>query len=160
MYYSLTFEVGGVRKNTWADWRMIPDTPPMIPIPEPNLNYVDIPGRSGGPLDLTGIPFNKMTYKRMTGSWNFYVEPVNRFTRIELYEELRQYFHGKIGTVIIEEDPEHYYSGRFSIGVPSTSTGPIRFTISYDLVPRRWNVSNGAQDASYAKEAITNGSVQ
>ena len=48
MYYSLTFTVNGVEKNTWSDWNMIPSTPPMIPAPEPNTNYVDIPGRSGG----------------------------------------------------------------------------------------------------------------
>ena len=45
MYYSLTFIIGGIKKNTWADWRLIPDTPPSIPPPEPNLNYVDIPTR-------------------------------------------------------------------------------------------------------------------
>ena len=154
MYYSLTFETGGVKKNTWADWRMVPDTPPMIPIPEPNYNYVDVPGRSGGPLDLTGVPFGYLTYKRMTGSWGFYVDPVNRHTRIKLYEELRKYFLGKIVKVVIEEDPEHYYTGRFSVGLPSTSTGPIRFTINYDITPKRWNVINNSEDTSFAPESI------
>lgn len=154
MYYTLTFEVGGTKMNTWADWRMVSDTPPMIPIPEPNYNYVDIPGRKGGPLDLTGVPFGYLTYKRMTGSWGFYVEPVNRYTRMTLYEELRKYFLGKTGKVIIDEDPDHYYKGRFSVGMPSTSTGPIRFTLTYDLEPRRWNVADDSEDAGYAPETM------
>lgn len=154
MYYSLTFTINGVQKNTWADWGLIPETPPMIPPPEPNLNYVDIPGRSGGPLDLTGVPFNKITYKRMSGSWNFLKEPTSRRTRAELYSELIQYFTGKTGRVKLEEDLEHYYTGRFSVGQPSTSIGPIKFTISFDLAPVRYNVSNNAVDSSYANESV------
>lgn len=152
MYYSLTFDREGVRKNTWADWRLIPDTPPSIPMPELNLNYVDIPGRSGGPLDLTGIPFNKMTYKRITGTWNFLREPDNRRTRVELYEELRRYFIRKIVTVRMEEDPEHYYRGRFTVGQPSTGTGPIKIAIAYDLEPVRFNEVNDSVDSTFAPE--------
>ena len=150
MYYSLTFEIGGVQKNTWADWRLVPDTPPSIPMPEINLNYVDIPGRSGGPLDLTGIPFNKFTYKRITGSWNFLREPDNRKTRVELYEAIRRYFIGRVGLVKMEEDLDHYYQGRFAVGQPKTGTGPIEFTIAYDLAPVRYNVSDNSIDASFA----------
>lgn len=152
MYYSLTFTVNNVSKNTWTDWHMIPDTPPSIPVPELNTNYVDIPGRSGGPLDLTGVIFNKNTYKRMTGSWNFLIEPVNRNTRKTLYEALTQYFTGKTGTVTMEEDTAHYFTGRFSVGQPSTGTGPIKISISYDLAPVRYNSSNDTVDTTYAPE--------
>lgn len=154
MYYSLTFTINGLAKNTWDNWKMIPNTPPMIPPPEPNLNYVDIPGRRGGPLDLTGIPFNKMTYKRMTGSWTFYREPESTVTRKLLYEELINYFTGKAGKVELEEDPIHYYVGRFSVGVPKTGTGPIQFTITYDLAPIRYNKNNNTVDTSYASETV------
>lgn len=152
MYYSLTFTMGGVEKNTWADWHMIPDTPPSIPMPEQNLNYIDIPGRSYGPLDLTGIPFNKKTYKRMTGSWNFLREPDNRRTRVELYEELCRYFIGKVGTVKMEEDLDHYYQGRFTVGQPSTGIGPIQITIAFDLAPVRYNTNGGTVDTTFAPE--------
>lgn len=154
MYYSLTFTINGVNKNTWADWHMIPETPPMISPPEPNLNYVDIPGRSGGPLDLTGVPFNKLTYKRISGTWTFLREPDTRRTRAELYEELLLYFMGQVGKVKLEEDLKHYYRGRFSIGLPTTGVGPIKFTIAYDLEPVRYNSSNNAVDTSYANESV------
>ena len=137
MYYSLTFTVNGVEKNTWSDWNMIPSTPPMIPAPEPNTNYVDIPGRSGGPIDLTGTPFGKITYKRMTGSWSFLREPDNANTRKNLYETLVKYFTGRPGKVVLEEDPTHYYKGRFSVGVP-----------------QRYNVSNDTVDTNYARETV------
>ena len=152
MYYSLTFETGGVQKNTWADWRLIPDTPPSIPMPELNTNYVDIPGRSGGPLDLTGVPFNKKTYKRMTGSWNFLRNPDNRRTRVELYEAMRAYFIGNIVTVKFEEDLAHYYKGRFTVGQPTTGVGPIKIAVSFDLEPLRYNVADDTVDTSYTPE--------
>lgn len=150
MDYYLTFTVSGVSKNTWTDWHMVPSTPPMIPPPEPNTRYVDIPGRSNGSLDVTMIPFNKITYKRVTGSWTFYREPDDKYTRMELYGILRSYFLGKVGTVTLSEDSTHYFVGRFNVGVPKTSVGPIEFTISYDLEPTRYNVSDNSVDATYA----------
>ena len=149
MYYSLTFKINNVEKNTWDDWKMIPNTPPMISPPEPNTNYVDIPGRSGGPIDLTGVPFNKLTYKRMTGTWTFLREPDTKTTRKELYEALLKYFNGKAGRVILEEDPNWYYVGRFQIGVPTTSVGPIKIAMSYDLSPVRYSVRTDEADPTY-----------
>lgn len=150
MYYSLTFEINGVRKNTWADWRLIPDTPPALPMPEVNTNYVDIPGRSGGPLDLTGVPFNRNTYKRMTGSWNFLREVESPRTRADLYETMCRYFVGKVAKVKFEEDPDHYFMGRFSVGQPRTGAGPIQLQIGFDLAPVRYNTSNDSVDTTYA----------
>jgi hypothetical protein len=126
----------------------------MIAPPEPNLNYVEIPGRSGGPLDMTGIPFNKLTYKRIMGSWTFLREPDNRRTRIELYEELLAYFTGKTGIVKLEEDVYHFYKGRFSVSAPTTGQGPIKFVITYDLEPRRYLSYGGTVDPNYASEVL------
>lgn len=152
MYYSLTFFVDGVSKNTWTDWGLIPSTPPMIPNPELNVTYVDVPGRSGGPIDLTKAVFNKNTYKRMTGSWNFYKEIHGGTTRMDLYEELRVFFLGKTGSVVLEEDSTHYYIGRFNVGVPQTGTGPMQIAISFDLAPVRYFLEDGTVDTGYAPE--------
>lgn len=154
MYYSVTFIIDGVEKNTWDDWRMIPSTPPMIPPPTPNLNYVDIPGRRGGPLDLTGVPFNKMTYQRMAGSWTFYREPETPSTRKNLYEELITFFTGKAGKITLEEDVDHYYVGRISVDVPKTATGPIQFILKYDIAPIRYNSGDDSVDTNYASETV------
>lgn len=154
MYYSLTFNVNGVSKNTWTDWKLIPDTPPVVPYPELNTTYVDIPGRSGGPLDLTGVPFNKLTYKRMTGSWNFLFEPTTSSTRKNLYETLCQYFNGRVGKVTLEEDSTHYFKGRFTVGTPRTGQGPCQIQIGFDLEPVRYLVSNNNVDTNYARETI------
>ena len=152
MYYSVTFTMNNIQKNTWADWRMIPASPPMIPAPEMNLNYVDIPGRVGGPLDLTGVPFNRNTYKRMSGSWTFYREVDNRRTRVDLYEEILAYFTGKVGKVKLEEDLDHYYKGRFTVGLPKSTVGPMQIVIAYDLEPLRYNSDDDSIDTTYAPQ--------
>lgn len=148
MYYSLTF---GGEKNTWGNWKLIPSTPPMIPAPEPNVNQIDIPGRKAGPIDLSLFPFNRMTYKRITGSWDFYRNTEDTTTRKTLYEAVRKYLHGKTTTVSLEEDPTHYFRGRFIVGVPSNSRGPTAISIGYDLEPVRYN-QNGTIDDNWVAE--------
>ena len=156
MYYSATFIVNEVEKNTWDDWKMIPNTPPMIPPPEPDISLVEVPGRSRGPMDLTGVAFDRVTYKRMTGSWTFYKEPETPNTRKDFYNMICQYFNGKIGKVILkDEDPAHFYVGRFRVSVPNTSRGPMTITISYDLMPARWNVSDNQPDHTYGCEDVS-----
>ena len=149
MYYSLTF---GGEKNTWDNWHLIPSTPPIIPAPEPVVNLVDIPGRRLGPIDLSLFPFNRIQYKRITGSWDFYRETESSTMRKEMYEEIRKYLHGKTMTVALEEDPTHYYRGRFVVGVPSNSRGPTSISIGYDLEPMRFN-QNGTIDDTWINES-------
>lgn len=148
MYYSLTF---GGEKNTWDNWHLIPSTPPMIPPPEPTTNLVEIPGRRLGPLDLSLFPFNRIIYKRITGSWDFYRDTTHRTMRVEMYEEIRRYLHGKTMTVSLEEDPTHYFKGRFIVGTPSNSRGPTSISIGYDLEPMRYN-SDGTIDDMWVAE--------
>ena len=156
MYYSVTFIVDGVEKNTWDDWKMIPNTPPMISPPEPNLDMVEIPGRSRGPLDMSGVAFGKMTYKRMTGSWTFYKEPLTLDTRRLFYDQIVAFFNGRIVKVILkDEEPTHFYAGRIRVGVPSTSKGPMTIQLTYDLIPARWNVSDNTVDESYGAEDVS-----
>ena len=155
MYYSLTFgkrsATGGITgKNTWSDWKLIPDSPPMVDPPEPIFNLIDIPGRIQGPLDLSRVPFNRLLYKRMSGSWTFYSEVYNKNTRIELFENIRSYLHGQSMYVGFEEDPRHYFNGRFTVSAPRSSTGPIQITIGYDLEPVRYN-NNGTIDTTYVQ---------
>lgn len=148
MYYSLTF---GGEKNTWDNWHLIPSTPPMIPAPEPVTNLVDIPGRRLGPLDLSLFPFNRISYKRITGTWDFLRDTTNTSMRSNMYEEIRHYLHGRYMKVSLEEDPNHYFMGRFFVGVPSNGRGPTGISIGYDLEPMRFN-QNGTIDDTWVSE--------
>lgn len=145
MYYSLTF---GREKNTWADWGLIPTSPPMISPPQPNRNLVNIPGRVKGPIDLSRAVFGYLTYPRVSGSWSFIREEEDPRTRIELYEEIRQWLHGRSTYVQTEDDPFHLYYGAFTIGEPTSGPNTVGITIQYDLEPVRYNL-DGTVDETY-----------
>ncbi len=152
MYFSITFGAEPDMKNTWEDWKLIPATPPMIEPPEPNLNFVEIPGRAEGPIDMSKYPFGRITYQRISGSWNFLTEPEGHAKRVELYESIRRWLHGRTTSIVLEEDPDHYYRGIFTVSPVSTGNGPNQITISYNLEPLRYNVEDDTVDSSWVSD--------
>lgn len=151
MYFSITFGKDPDIKNTWEDWGMIPDTPPMIPPPEPNLNLVAIPG-SNATIDLSKYPTGKITYQRISGSWTFLMQPNGHKNRVYLYEAVRKWLHGRNTIIRLEEDMLHYYKGIFTVSTISTGNGPNQISIGYNLEPMRYNVSDNSIDTSWVSD--------
>lgn len=149
MYYSVTFDG---TKNTWDDWGLIPESPPSIDPPEPVTNFVTIPGRQKGAIDLSKEPWGKLTYERVTGSWTFLKELTGPTTRMDTYNAIRSWLHGRTCKVEIEDDPTHYYMGMFTVGAPQSGPNVVRITIKYNLEPVRYNKSNNAIDTSYVND--------
>ena len=150
MGYSITFGAGNDTRNTWTNWKLLPESPPVIPAPKPKTNYVDIPGRVLGPLDMTTVPFNRQTYERITGSWNFvlcddYWHDADRKTA---FNTIRSWLHGRVTRLVLEEDQSHRYYGRFTVDPPNSNVGPFVIRINYDLEPLRRNADD-SPDASW-----------
>lgn len=145
MYYSITFKnSSNVSKNTWDDWHLIPSSPPMIEPPEVYTNYVDIPGRTAGAIDLSEVLTGGPVYQDSEGSWEFIMEE-GFYSRAELYEILKKFLHGRNMKIYLEEDPAHYYYGRITVGMPSTSNTNPTFTLDYHVRPVRYKL-NGTAD--------------
>lgn len=145
MYYSITFtDQSEVSKNTWVDWHLIPSSPPMIEPPEPYTNYVDIPGRHEGPLDLSEALSNGPAYGNSEGGWEF-VSAIDYENRMELYLELKKFLHGRQMTIRLEEDPLHYYIGRISVEKPRTGKGHNIYSLKYTIQPVRYYL-DGTQE--------------
>lgn len=145
MYYSVTFtNSSDEKRNTWEDWRLIPTAPPMIEPPEVYTNYVDIPGRKTGPVDLSEALTNGPAYKSSEGSWEF-VSGIENDNRPETYSQLKAFLHGKTMKIVLEEDPYHYYNGRFYVEAPRTGKGRNMYGIKYQIMPVRYNL-DGTQD--------------
>ena len=154
MYYSLTFcknpsRNDSPRVNTWDDWRLIPDSPPIIPTPEPKLNLVEIPGLAEGALDLTRVPFGVPQYNRMSGNWNFILGEEYIKTRVQRIEILRQYFKAETTYVKLEDQPQYWYKGIFILGTPKIGANTMQIQIGFNLEPRRYLVSNNQADTNY-----------
>lgn len=135
MYHSIT--IGD--KNTWDDWHLIPTTRPLVNPPPVKTNYVEIPG-GDGILDLTLAMAGRPLYENRTGSWDFYVE--NGFRDwSELYEEIMSYLHGQKLRAILEDDPEYYYEGRFSVNQWKSEQERSTIVIDYHVGPYKQYVA-------------------
>lgn len=145
MYYSITFtNQSGEKRNTWDDWHLVSASPPMIEPPEPYTNYVEVPGRSLGPIDLSEALGSGPSFNNSEGSWDF-VSEIDYENRYELYQELKRFLHGRLMRITLEEDPLHYYTGRISVDLPKTGKGHNTYSMRYTISPVRYYL-DGTQE--------------
>lgn len=80
-----------------------------IGTPEPNFNYVDVPGKSGV-LDLTSA-LGPVTYKNRKVYFGC-VEYADAPEHIDRYSEILNKYHGQAVKIVFDDDKEYYYQGR------------------------------------------------
>lgn len=139
MYHSLI--IGG--KNTYSDFGLIPISRPVISPPEPKVSYLEIPGRNGV-LDLTETLTGTITYENRQGSWKFLVDKNREWSKV--YSELLSFIQGRFLRVILEDDPLYYYEGRLSVNEWSSEKNYSVMTISYNLDPFKYEVTEAKND--------------
>lgn len=134
MYHSVYFG----NMNTFSDWHLVPDSRPVIIQPETKVNTVDIPGGQGL-LDLSEVLTNYPLYSNRSGSLSFNV--LNGYGDWkDRHQEIANYIHGKNLTMVLEDDPDWYYEGRFKFSWESPNDGTwSKVTIDYDLDPFKYS---------------------
>lgn len=150
MYHSITFG----DKNTWDDWHLVPSSRPVFNPPTPKTKTIDIPGGDGVidlSLALTGYPI----YKNRTGSFEFIVpngfEPweageIEKKPWYTIYSEIMDYLHGQSMRAILEDDPEYFYEGRFTVNSWKSDKDWSKITINYDVGPYKWDILSSTED--------------
>lgn len=140
MYHSITFG----DKNTWDDWHLIPKTRPLVNPPPAKTHSIDIPG-GDGTLDLTEALVGRPVYGNRTGSWEFIAE--NGFKPWHLlFSEIMSYLHGQSMRAVLEDDPDYYYSGRFTVNGWNSGEQYSTVTIQYDLYPYKMEIADPDSD--------------
>lgn len=143
-------------KFSWDTWGLIPSSVPMVSMPDIYENTIDIPGTNQS-VDLSNVLLGFPTFKKRTGSWKFYCDltkvckiprptpedqsafVMKNWTREGLYGSLASYFHGQNRKVIlIDDDPEYYYKGKFKLGNMTSGKGFPQIDISYTLDPFKY----------------------
>lgn len=142
-YHSITFKdaLADTGTNTWDDWHLIPSTRPSIAVPKTSEKYIEVPGRHGA-LDLSGFLTGSPTFSTRTGTWEFYVDHDQWNSWAETYSTILWALHGKILKVILDDDPEWYYEGRFNVSNWQTNKDYSTITIGYTLDPFKMKVSD------------------
>lgn len=146
MYYSITFtNSAGVSKNTWTDWSLIPSTPPQIAPPEPYTNYIDIPGRPNGPIDLSEVLTNGLAFNNSEGDWTFISVEENE-NRVAKIQEMKRFLNGQKLKIYLEEEPGYYHKGRIIVGAVQTGRGPNGYQLKYIVEPMRYDSTTDEPD--------------
>lgn len=145
MYHSVT--IGS--KNTWEDWRLIPSSPPIVSTPPLRKNIVELPGGNGS-IDLTQFIGNQPHYGVSEGSWDFILSDQQTMTTNQWASEIANYIHGKrFEKIILEDDPDWYYSGRLEFGGVKVGKSYSAITISYTMDPFKKKIVDGSEVTSF-----------
>lgn len=143
-YHSIT--IGD--KNTWDDWHLVASSRPLINPPPVKTSYMTVTG-GDGQYDLTESLAGKPTYGNRTGTWEFIVinpgqlpssTPFTGWTA--LYSNIMDYLQGKKHNVVLDDDPDYYYTGRLSVSSWASRPGNSIITISYSLDPYKRKVGH------------------
>lgn len=149
MYHSITFG----DKNTWNDWCLIPETEPIIAPPSQKTNFIDIPGADGS-LDMSEVLTGYPIYNDREGTLSFIAmnknasstPECNPFKFRDLVATISDYLHGKKLKMVLEDDNEHYYEGRFYLESANADNAFNKIGIKYRVGPYKWTVKSTIDD--------------
>lgn len=140
MYHSVTFG----DKNSWDDWRLVPSSRPLFNPPAQKVTTLDIPG-GDGVIDLSQSLTGYPVYQNRTGSIEFIV--MNDFKPWHMaYSDIMDYLHGQKLRAVLEDDPEYFYEGRFTVNAWKSEKDWSRITIDYDVGPYKWSLLSSTDD--------------
>lgn len=135
-------------KNTWDDWHLVPTSRPFVAPPGVRTSYMDLPYADGA-LDLTTNLQTKPVYGNRSGSWEFLViNPgqiegyYSKQTWAERYSHIMAYLHGKQFDVILDDEPDYFYTGTLSVDSWDSRKDNSVISISYSFDPYKRKVSN------------------
>lgn len=130
-FYTLTAG-SSIKKNTWKDFKLIPEKRPSIAYPVPNTKIVVISGTNKR-LDLTDYHAGGLTYGPRAGTWDFFIDHtlVNKWR--DIYDLVYDFVHGKELYVTLSDEPTLFYRGMFSLNSYIAGNTHSKVTIQYDL---------------------------
>ena len=131
--------------NTWTDWHLIPVSRPAFVMPQPVLRLLNIPGKSGS-LDTTNLMGDTVLYGDRNGSFEFYVITELWPSWAEAWQTIANALHGQRLKAILDDDPNYYYEGRFSLNDFKSSQNRSTINISYVVAPYKRNILNYGED--------------
>ena len=140
MYHSITFG----EKNTWDDWHLVPTSRPVFNPPAQKVKTIDIPG-GDGVIDLSQALTGYPVYQNRTGSIEFIV--MNDFKPWHMaYSDIMDYLHGQSMKAVLEDDPEYFYEGRFTVNAWKSEKNWSHIVIDYDVGPYKWSALSSIDD--------------
>lgn len=142
MYHSVNFTLPGKwTVNSHDTFHLVPDGRPVISMPEPVTNFVEVPGASGM-LDMSDSITGYPLYGGREGSLSFIVlnDYTGNNTWVSRLQNITTFIHGRRLELSLEDDPFYFYEGRFNVESwesPSDG-GNSTVSIGYSLDPYKY----------------------
>lgn len=120
-------------KHTYRDWGLLLRSRPQVTPPVPKKKMIPVPG-SDLILDLTQALTGKVHYEPRTIAFEF-VTGAPRETWANLYSDILTYLHGQSVRIIMDDDPNWYYTGRVTVGELTADKKTATLTMTADVEP-------------------------
>lgn len=111
-----------------------------VSLPEPVTNEIEIPGMNGN-LDLSEALTGEVVYKNRVLTAEFLMEEQNEDDLQERMNEMNNYLHGVVHSIIPDMDSNYAYKGRITVSFSSMGVYQL-VTLTADVTPyksRRYN---------------------
>lgn len=142
--YQQTGKVNDAHKHTWYDWHLIPTSRPVIVMPKEKTKTVDLPG-ADGILDISEVLTGFLLYANRSGSLQFIVDNWHE-DWLTLHARIMEYIHGKRLKMILTDEPDFYYEGRFTVDQWASEANNSKITLRYELGPYKKDVWGSMDD--------------
>ena len=120
-------------KHTYRDWGLLLKSRPEISPPSPKTKLVKVPG-SSKVIDLTEALTGEVKYDtRQIKAEFFIMDDRDRWTH--LYSEILEYMHGKNVRIIMDDDPNYFYTGRVTVEELKPDKKTAVLTITAEVEP-------------------------
>lgn len=134
----------GESKHTYNDFGLYPSTVGMPEPPGVQTMFIEVPGMDGS-LDATESLDGTVHYEDRTYTQR-YVDLNGRALWYKRYSDLQNFIHGKQLKMILDDDPEWYYLGRFEIADPDPKKYRNVLEISATLRPYKYKTNSTLED--------------
>ena len=132
-------------KHSWRDFHLVPTSRPVIPPPTFKERYVDIPGRNGA-VDLGSLLTGGPVYANRIGSIEFLVAPDIWPSWSVAYSTIATHLHGQTMRMTLDDDPEFFYEGRFTVNQWQSGESFSTIVIDYNLQPFKIKPNDARKD--------------
>ena len=120
-------------KHSYRDWALVLRNRPKVSPPTPKQKLITVPG-SDRIIDLTQLLTGNVHYEPRTITMEFTMA-ADRERWADLYSDILDALHGKSIKIVMDNDPNWYYTGRVIVGDLEAEKSTANLTMTAMVEP-------------------------
>lgn len=149
MFRGITFNG---EKHTYDDWGLVLSKNPIPPQPTVNTSLLEVPGGNGF-VNLSAALTGDVTYSTREGEFTFTcTDRPDQWA--EIYSEISNYLHGQEMQIVLDDDPDVYYTGVLKVDPFESNERAGEIVIKYTLNPFRFAKRETTVDVDMENAAL------